>query len=242
MYAPELKGKIALVTGASRGIGKTISFALAQSGAHVILTSRNMDLLKKVEGEIRLKGGSASCMTADISEENQIETLFERIQASFESLDILINNAGLGIWAKLVDFRTEDLDRILAVNLRGPYLCCRQAMRIMIPAHKGHIINITSVQGIRGYENQSAYAASKHGVMGFSKSLAVEAQEHNIRVSVVLPAAVDTEMIREARPDLDPSVLIRPEDIAKSVLFLLSLSDTAMVDQIYVRRMSGRPF
>jgi 3-oxoacyl-[acyl-carrier protein] reductase len=242
MYAPELKGKIALVTGASRGIGKTISFALAQSGAHVILTSRNMDLLKKVEGEIRLKGGSASCMTADISEEKQIETLFERIQASFESLDILINNAGLGIWAKLVDFRTEDLDRILAVNLRGPYLCCRQAMRIMIPAHKGHIINITSVQGIRGYENQSAYAASKHGVMGFSKSLAVEAQEHNIRVSVVLPAAVDTEMIREARPDLDPSVLIRPEDIAKSVLFLLSLSDTAMVDQIYVRRMSGRPF
>jgi 3-oxoacyl-[acyl-carrier protein] reductase len=242
MYVPELKGKIALVTGASRGIGKTISCALAQSGAHVILTSRNMDLLKKVEGEIRLKGGSASCITVDISEEKQIETLFERIQTSFESLDILVNNAGLGIWAKLVDFRTEDLDRILAVNLRGPYLCCRQAMRIMIPAHNGHIINITSVQGIRGYENQSAYAASKHGVMGFSKSLAVEAQEHNIRVSVVLPAAVDTEMIREARPDLDPSVLIRPEDIAKSVLFLLSLSDTAMVDQIYVRRMSGRPF
>jgi 3-oxoacyl-[acyl-carrier protein] reductase len=242
MYVPELKGKIALVTGASRGIGKTISFALAQSGAHVILTSRNMDLLKKVEGEIRSKGGSASCITADISEEKQIETLFERIQTSFESLDILVNNAGLGIWAKLVDFRTQDLDRILAVNLRGPYLCCRQAMRIMIPAHNGHIINITSVQGIRGYENQSAYAASKHGVMGFSKSLAVEAQEHNIRVSVVLPAAVDTQMIHEARPDLDPSVLIRPEDIAKSVLFLLSLSDTAMVDQIYVRRMSGRPF
>jgi 3-oxoacyl-[acyl-carrier protein] reductase len=208
----------------------------------VILTSRNMDLLKKVEGEIRSKGGSASCITADISEEKQIETLFERIQTSFESLDILVNNAGLGIWAKLVDFRTQDLDRILAVNLRGPYLCCRQAMRIMIPAHNGHIINITSVQGIRGYENQSAYAASKHGVMGFSKSLAVEAQEHNIRVSVVLPAAVDTQMIHEARPDLDPSVLIRPEDIAKSVLFLLSLSDTAMVDQIYVRRMSGRPF
>jgi 3-oxoacyl-[acyl-carrier protein] reductase len=242
MYVPELKGKIALVTGASRGIGKTISFALAQSGAHVILTSRNMDLLKKVEGEIRSKGGSASCITADISEEKQIETLFERIQTSFESLDILVNNAGLGIWAKLVDFRTQDLDRILAVNLRGPYLCCRQAMRIMIPAHNGHIINITSVQGIRGYENQSAYAASKHGVMGFSKSLAVEAQEHNIRVSVVLPAAVDTQMIHEARPDLDPSVLIRPEDIAKSVLFLLSLSDTAMVDQIYVRRMSGRQF
>jgi len=112
----------------------------------------------------------------------------------------------------------------------------------MIPQKSGYIINITSVQGIRGYENQSAYAASKHGVMGFSKSLAVEAQEYNIRVSAVLPAAVDTEMIREARPDLDPTVLIRPMDIAKSVLFLLSLSDTAMVDQVYVRRMAGRPF
>ncbi|MBN2323742.1 MAG: SDR family oxidoreductase [Spirochaetes bacterium] len=239
---PELKGKIALVTGASRGIGKSISVALAQSGAHVILTSRNMDRLKQVEGEIRSKKGSASCMAADMSEEKQIETLFDGIRKSFDTLDILVNNAGLGIWAKLVDFRTEDLDRILTVNLRGPYLCCKQAMRIMVPANKGHIINITSVQGIRGYESQSAYAASKHGVMGFSKSLAVEAQEHNIRVSVVLPAAVDTEMIREARPDLDPAVLIRPEDIAKSVLFLLSLSDTAMVDQIYVRRMSGRPF
>jgi 3-oxoacyl-[acyl-carrier protein] reductase len=242
MYMPEMKGKIALVTGASKGIGKIISIALSQTGAHVILTSRNMDLLKQVEGEIKSKGGSASCKVADMSEERQIETLFDGIRKSFGTLDVLVNNAGLGVWAKLVDFSTEDLDRILSVNLRGPYLCCRQAMRIMIPAHKGHIINITSVQGIRGYENQSAYAASKHGVMGFSKSLAVEAQEHNIRVSVVLPAAVDTEMIREARPDLDPSVLIRPEDIAKSVLFILSLSDTAMVDQIYVRRMSGQPF
>lgn len=242
MYVPELKGKIALVTGASRGIGKSISLALAQSGAHVILTSRNLDRLKKVEEEIRSKGGSANCMTVDLTEEKQIKTLFERMQSSFDSLDILVNNAGLGIWGKLVDFHTEDLDSIIKVNLRGPYLCCREAMRIMIPQHNGYIISITSVQGIRGYENQSAYAASKHGVMGFSKSLAVEAQDHNIRISVILPAAVDTEMIREARPDLDPSVLIRPEDIAMSVLFLLSLSDTAMVDQMYVRRMSGRPF
>jgi len=242
MYTPELNGKIALVTGASRGIGKSISLALAASGARVILSSRNEAWLLKAKEAICSQGGSASIIAADISEENQIKDLFEEIKSTFGRLDILINNAGLGIWAKLVDFRTEDLDRILQVNLRGPYLCCRQAMRLMIPQKSGYIINITSVQGIRGYENQSAYAASKHGVMGFSKSLAVEAQEYNIRVSAVLPAAVDTEMIREARPDLDPTVLIRPMDIAKSVLFLLSLSDTAMVDQVYVRRMAGRPF
>ena len=242
MYTPELNGKIALVTGASRGIGKSISLALAAYGAQVILSSRNEARLLKAKEAICSQGGSASIIVADISEENKIMDLFEEIKSTFGRLDILINNAGLGIWSKLVDFRTEDLDRILQVNLRGPYLCCRQAMRLMIPQKSGYIINITSVQGIRGYENQSAYAASKHGVMGFSKSLAVEAQEYNIRVSAVLPAAVDTEMIREARPDLDPTVLIRPMDIAKSVLFLLSLSDTAMVDQVYVRRMAGRPF
>jgi len=237
-----LKDKIALVTGASRGIGRSISLALAESGAHVVLSARSLDRLEEVEREITSFGGKATTIAADLAQEEQIVHLFEEVWQTFKRLDILINNAGVGLWGKLIDFSAEDFDKLMRVNLKGPYLCCQQAMRIMIPQKSGYIINVSSVQGVKGYENQSAYAASKHGIMGLSKSLANEAQEHNIRVSVILPAAVDTEMIKTVRPDLDSSVLIRPEDIARAVLFLLSLSDTAMVDQLCVRRMAGKPF
>ena len=113
---------------------------------------------------------------------------------------------------------------------------------MMIPAGSGFIINLSSVVGFKGYVNQSAYTATKHGVMGLTKSLAAEVQEHGISVSAILPGGVDTDFIGAARPDLDRSILIPPEDIAKTVLFMLSLSDRTMVDQIYIRRRTGTPF
>ena len=112
----------------------------------------------------------------------------------------------------------------------------------MIPKKSGTIINISSVVGFKGYPNQAAYTASKHALLGLTKSLAVEAQEHGIRVSAILPGGVDTEMVAKARPDLDPKILLEPEDIAHTVLFLLSLSDRAAIDQIYIRRRSSKPF
>ena len=112
----------------------------------------------------------------------------------------------------------------------------------MIPQRDGYIISISSVVGFKGYPNQSAYTAAKHGVMGLTKSLAVELQTHGIRVSAVLPGGVDTDMVRAARPDLDPSVLLQPEDVAQTVMYLLSLSDRAAIDQIYIRRRGSQPF
>ena len=106
----------------------------------------------------------------------------------------------------------------------------------------GYIINISSVVGLKGYPNQAAYTASKHGVVGLTKSLAVEAQEHGVRVSAILPGGVDTDLVGRARPDLDRSVLMQPEDIAQAVLFLLSLSDRCAIDQIYIRRRTSNPF
>ena len=153
-----------------------------------------------------------------------------------------MSNAGIGVSGKLVEFSIDDFDRIITVNLRGAYVCCQQAMRIMIHQRSGYIINISSVVGFKGYTNQSAYTASKHAVMGITKSLAVEAREHNIQVSAIQPGGVETDFAFEARPDLDPSILIKPEDIAHSILFLLSLSDRAWVDQIHVRRRNGTPF
>jgi 3-oxoacyl-[acyl-carrier protein] reductase len=168
--------------------------------------------------------------------------MFSLVRETYGHLDILINNAGIGRYGAVADFNSEDFDRVISVNLRGTFLCCREAMRLMIPDTRGYIINIASVVGFKGYVNQAVYTASKHGVMGLTKTLAAEAQEHGIRVSAVLPGGVDTEMVRKARPDLDPNILLRPEDVAQTVEYLLSLSDHAAVDQIYIRRASGKPF
>ena len=164
------------------------------------------------------------------------------IKEQYGRLYIVINNAGIGIWGKLADFPIEDFDKMVTVNLRSMFISCQQAVKMMIPAGRGFIINISSVVGFKGYVNQSGYTATKHGVMGLTKSLSAEVQEHGICVSAILPGGVDTDFIGEARPDLDRSVLISPEDIAKTVLFLLSLSGTAMVDQIYIRRRTSAPF
>jgi 3-oxoacyl-[acyl-carrier protein] reductase len=237
-----LHKRVALVTGASQGIGRSVGIGLAESGARVVLTSRNLKKLERVSREITSHGGEGFPIPADLAVEADILGLFQSIRDRFGRLDILVNNAGIGLWGKLVDFPLDNFDTIMNVNVRGLYICCQQAMRIMVGQKSGFIINISSVVGFKGYPNQSAYTASKHAVMGITKSLAVEAQEHNICVSAILPGGVDTDFIGEARPDLDRSILIPPEDISRCVLFLLSLSDRAMVDQIYIRRRTGSPF
>jgi len=237
-----LNNQIALITGASRGIGRSISLALADAGAHVILVARNKDLLQEVKDDITLSGGTATAIPTDLSDEHDIASLFAAVKEKWDKLDIVINNAGIGIFGKLVDFPIADFDTIMSVNLRGLYICCQEAMKLMIPNLRGYIINISSVQGIKAYPDHSAYAASKHGIMGITKALSHEAQDHGIRVSVILPGGVDTDLIRDARPDLDSSRLIHPQDIAHTVLFLLSLSDRATVDQIVVRRSGAAPF
>ncbi|NIA07936.1 MAG: SDR family NAD(P)-dependent oxidoreductase [Actinobacteria bacterium] len=239
--SPDLSGKIALVTGAGRGIGRSIAQALADSGAHVVLAARTAGQIKALADEITADGGQATAIATDVADEAGVRKLLAET-SKIGPLDILINCAGIGRFGALQDFSTQDFDTILAVNLRGTFLCCREAMRIMAAENAGFIINISSVVGIKGYPNQAAYTASKHGVVGLTKSLAIEAQEHNVRVSVILPGGVDTELVAQARPDLDRSILMHPEDISQAVLYLLSLSDRAHVDQIYIRRRSSSPF
>lgn len=233
---------IAVVTGAGRGIGRAIALMLGNAGAEVVVTARTESEIETVAGEISAAGGRARAIRVDISGEEDIKRLFKSVSDDFNRLDILINNAGIGRYGKLVDSDADDLDLMYSVNVRGTFLCCREAMRIMIPRASGYIINVSSVLGFRGYADQSGYTAMKHGVMGLTKSLAVEAQEHGIRVSAILPGGVDTEMVRRARPDLDPDILLQPDDVAQAAEYLLSLSPKAAVDQIYIRRQSGKPF
>jgi len=238
----DLKNKVVLVTGASKGIGKNISITLAKEGAIVVLTSRNKELLEKTQNEIESLGGRALAIPADISKEEEILNLFDKIRESFGKLDVLINNAAIMITGKVTDFSLEDYDKMMQTNLRGLFSCCQQALKFMLPQKSGYIINISSVAGFKGYSGQAAYTASKHGVMGITKSLAAEVYKDGIFVTSILPGGVDTELLWYARPDLDRSVLISTQDIADTVMYLLHLSETAWVDEIYIHRRNAQPF
>jgi 3-oxoacyl-[acyl-carrier protein] reductase len=242
MEQVNLSGKTAVVTGAGRGIGCAIARSLAHHGATVIAAARTESQVKAVADEINQSGGTAYFYPFDLANESEILSLFTFLEKKADKLDILVNNAGIGLFGQMHEFSTEDLQILLDVNIRGTYLCCREGLRRMIPNKSGYIINISSVVGFKGYPNQSAYTASKHAVVGMTKSLAVEAQPHNIRASLIHPGGVDTDLVHSARPDLDPAILIQPEDIAHTVIYLLSLSERCAVDEIYIRRRGSKPF
>ena len=242
MTPVDLHQQVAIVTGAGRGIGRAVSLALAQAGATVIACARTQSQLDSLAEAIQARGGSSLAWACDLAEEEQITGIFRRAHQEFGRLDILVNNAGIGLFGPLAEFATADFDRLVAVNLKATFLCCQQSLRLMMPAGRGYIINISSVVGFKGYVQQAGYTATKHGVMGLSKVLAAEAQPHGIRTSVILPGGVDTELVAAARPDLDRSILLQPDDIAAAVMYLLSLSDRAAIDEIYIRRRNSQPW
>jgi len=238
----DLNHKTAIVTGASKGIGKAISIALAKEGVNVVLAARTEEKLREVKKDISSFGGNSLIIPTDMSNEKDILNLFDKTKKEFGRLDILINNAGIIIKGNLVNFKIEDFDRIMNVNLRGVFLSCQQALKIMTLQKSGFIINISSNAVFKGYPEQSVYTASKHGIVGLTKSLANEVQKDGISVALIHPGGVDTELINYARPDIDKSVLIPPEDIAKTIVYMLKLSDNSWVDEICIRRRAAKPF
>jgi len=236
MHSRSLQGKVALVTGAGRGIGRSIALRLAANGAHVSLAARTESQLRAVQDEIKASGAEAACVPTDVSREADAIRLVRDTIDRFGRLDILVNNAGIGVFRLLAETTTEEWDRVMAVNVRGPFLLCREALPYLKQRERSFVINITSVVGLKGYANQAAYSASKHAVMGMTKAFAREVQADDVRVHAICPGGVDTELAGQARPDLDRSVLIQPDDIADIVLFLVTREGNAVVDQIDVRR------
>ncbi|MCE5257504.1 MAG: SDR family oxidoreductase [Chloroflexi bacterium] len=237
-----LSGQIALVTGASRGIGAAIAKALASAGSTILLVARSEPDLRQVQQSIESNGGMAVYTCADASKEEDVRRALGEVEQRFGRLDILVNCAGIGVFGPLVSTNTSDWDRVMATNARGPFLFCRESVPIMARRSNGCIINIASVVGVKGYMNQGAYTASKHALMGMTKVLAQEVQPLGIRVHIICPGGVDTEMASQARPDLDRSGLITPEEVAEVVLFLVSQRGNAVVDQVNLRRANGAPW
>jgi 3-oxoacyl-[acyl-carrier protein] reductase len=227
--------KKALVTGASRGIGKAIALKLAESGYDLILTGRDTALLESVQTACTERGAEVEIAPADLTSETDIIALFKKAGA----IDLLINNAGFGIFDAITDIKLKDWQAIQKVNVEGAFLCLREAMKNM-KARGGRIINISSVVGVKGYPNQAAYGASKHALIGLTKTAIEEGREDNIRVHAICPGGVATEMVKQARPDLsDFSAMIQPEDVADAVVYLCSLPANITVDVIHLRRAAS---
>ena len=216
-----LADKIAIITGAGRGIGRATARLFAREGARVVLFSRTASHLTEVAAEISGEGGQALTAVGDVSREEDVAALFQQVSQTYGRVDILVNCAGIVAVRPFVEMDVATWDAVIGVNLRGTFLCCLQAFQMMAAQGQGVIINLSSLSGVKGVEKfpgLSAYNVSKAGVAGLTEILAVEGKPYNIRVSAVSPGAVETDMLRQAAPQLKAGMT--PDDMAEILLFL----------------------
>jgi 3-oxoacyl-[acyl-carrier protein] reductase len=224
-------GKVALVTGGSRGIGRAIALELAAQGASVALCARNVAAARQVEEEITAQGGKALAQEANVGDAAQVDALIKAVLDGLGGLDILVNNAGITRDNLLMRMKEEDWDAVMEVNLKGAFNCCKAAVRTMLKARAGRIINISSVVGLMGNAGQVSYATTKAGLIGLTKTLARELAARNITVNAVAPGLVpETGMTADLSAEASEHMLSQvplgragtPEDVAHAVAFLAS--------------------
>jgi NAD(P)-dependent dehydrogenase (short-subunit alcohol dehydrogenase family) len=228
----QLKSRVAIVTGAGRGIGRAIGLGLARAGANVVVSDINLGIAESVAAEIKAAGGKSFAVETDVSNEAQAQQLVKATLEGFAKIDILVNNAGILATGPLLETSVEVWERTHAVNLKGVFLCTKAVLPAMMAQRSGRIINIASVAGKRGggFFGNTCYASSKGGVIAFTKGAAREAGPYNITVNAVAPAMIETEMIAGMPADRRESLLRSiplgrtgsVEDVAAAVCFLAS--------------------
>ena len=229
-----LAGQVAVITGAGRGIGAAIAAKIASLGATVVLCGRTRPPLESTANAISKAGGQAKALPCDVTDLRAVEAVAAQIDQTLGRLDILVNNAGVGgFGGPLHQLPPESWDQVFNTNLRGVYYCIRAFAPMMIRAHTGHIINISSLAGKNALPNGAAYAATKWGLNGLSYSVAEELRTHNIRVSVVCPGSVDTELSPHA--GRDKTKTLQPEDIAHVVAMLVTQAPQSFVSEVLLR-------
>lgn len=231
----KLKDKVAIVTGASRGIGRIIALTLAREGARVVVTARSKPQLDELVIQISEDGGDALAIAASVSDEEAVQELINQTLERFGTIDILVNNAGIGRFAEVINYKFDDFKAQVETNLYGVFLISKAVLPTMLEKKMGSIVNIVSIAGINGFAGGSGYCASKFGVMGFIECLHEEVKAQGIRVTAILPGSVNTmfsgrELLKE-----EAEKRIQPEDLAKVVLDVLTIPETSLISQVIVR-------
>lgn len=234
-----LAGQTAIVTGGARGIGAAISRALAAAGVRIVVCGRNGAALTQFRSET---SGDIAVHECDIRDPRAITQLFTTARERFDRLDIMVNNAGIGLFGPCTDVSVDDWSQVMDTNARGTFFCTQAAFQWMQSTGGGRIINIGSVVSHKGYFEQAIYSASKHAMLGFTKAMAREGQPHHIRVSAICPGGVATELVKSARPDLDPTTMLQPDDVANAVLYLAQEPESCCTDVLNLRRRDSTPF
>jgi NAD(P)-dependent dehydrogenase (short-subunit alcohol dehydrogenase family) len=229
-----LKGQVAVVTGAGRGIGAAIAIKLASLGAQIIVCGRTLMNLQTIASQIAEAAGRAQAIRCDVSDLDSVQALATNVEQNFGRADILVNNAGIGGFAgPLHDMTPDGWEKILNTNLRGVFYCIRSFAPMMIRGGGGQIVNISSLAGKNPLPNGAAYAASKWGLNGLSYSVAEELRGHNIRVSVVCPGSVDTEL--SPHTGKDSRKMLKPDDVAHVVAMLVTQAPQSFASEVLLR-------
>ena len=225
-----LDGKVAVVTGGNRGIGRGIVEALAAEGARVALTARQADAAERAAREV---GGQARGYACDVRQDTQVARLFEHVEQDLGGADVLVNNAGIGVFGPLADMKPEDWRAVIETNLSGVFYCCRAAIPQMRSKGGGYIFNVSSLAGKNAFPNGTAYNASKFGLNGLSEALMQEVRYDNIRVSYLMPGSVATEFGRGSTQKSDWA--LQPADVAEVVVDLLRSPARALYSRVEMR-------
>jgi 3-oxoacyl-[acyl-carrier protein] reductase len=235
-----LKGKKALITGASRGIGRAIAVALASEGANLFVTARDEEQLKQLKEDLSKSNSDTGYGVADLTSEEDVDSMFAQGIEFLNGIDILINNAGIGIKGNVSDIEVADWEKMFAINLKAAFMLSRLAAREMIRRRSGYIINIGSGASQTPIAGFAGYCATKHGLLGFSESLGLELRDHNIKVSILLPGSTATHFAGgdPAKKIAAKPGILRPEDVANSLLYLLKQSDNAWTSVMNLRPLN----
>ena len=237
----KLEGKVAIITGASRGIGREIALLFAKEGAQLVLTARNQRLLEAVSAEIRQAGGLAPFLCPlDVKDAQKVDELLDKTLDKYKRVDILVNNAGVTRDGLFVRMSEADWDEVVNTNLKGTFLCMRAVSKVMMRQRSGRIVNMASVIGLTGNAGQANYAASKAGVIALTKSVAKELGSRNVLVNAIAPGFIDTEMTQALSDEVKKNILKsipvgffgKPMDVAKTALYLASDESNFITGQV----------
>ncbi|HEX8776118.1 MAG TPA: SDR family oxidoreductase [Pyrinomonadaceae bacterium] len=230
-----LSGKTAIVTGGTKGIGRAIAEALVREGAGVCISARHADEVERAASEIGDAGeGTVTGAVCDVRDYDEVRALFEHTVAELGGVDILINNAGIGLFGRVEELSPEDFRAVLETNLFGVFYCCHEAIPQMKRRGGGYIINISSLAGVNAHPQMSAYNASKFGLNGFSEALMQEVRHDGIKVSYIMPGSVNTHFGDE-EPSAEKSWQLQPEDIAQVVIDLLNHPERSLPSRVEIR-------